>query len=201
MARVLLTAFEPFGGFAENSSRLCLRAVEQNPPLGVELVTRLYPVDFDIVRGRLFEDLSAGYTAALHLGQAGRKPHIELEAFAINAGGYPGEDAADFRVLEPAGPAAYRCPLPLPHWAARLRAEGFPVEVSFHAGTYLCNATSYWSQHWAATSGQPLRSLFVHLPLAEQQGDTAGHVLPLALMSEAIRRIVILMAGEPTALA
>lgn len=196
MARVLLTAFEPFGSFAENSSLLCLRAVEQNPPPGAELVTRLYPVDFDIVRGRLFEDLAEGFAAALHLGQAGRNPNIELEAFGINAGGYPGEDATDFRVLEPQGPAAYRSQLPLPQWAAMLRAEGFPVEVSFHAGTYLCNATSYWSQHWAATTGQPLRSLFVHLPLAVEQADANGYALPLEMMAEAVRRIACLLAGE-----
>lgn len=199
MARVLLTAFEPFGRFAENSSRLCLKAVEQNPPPGVELVTRLYPVDFAIVRARLFEDLDQGFTASLHLGQAGRNPSIELEAFAVNAGGYPGEDAGDFRVLEPLGPAAYRCPLPLPQWAAGLRAAGFPVEVSFHAGTYLCNATSYWSQHWAANTGQPLRSLFVHLPLAAEQAEAGGHALPMATMAAAVRQIVSLLVGDSPA--
>lgn len=209
MPRVLLTAFEPFGTYAENSSRLCLRAVQDDPPPGLELTTRLYPVEFDSVRALLARDLEHDFAASLHLGQAGRSRSVELEAFAINAGGYPGQDAAEFHLLELQGPAAYRSPLPLPHWAARLQSEGFPVAISFHAGTYLCNATSYWAQHWCATRGRPIRSLFVHLPLAVEQADAAaaaapnlegsqGQALPLATMAAAVRRILILLAAEST---
>ena len=196
MPRVLLTAFEPFGPYAENSSLLCLKAVEESPPQGIELSTRRYPVDFHSVRTLLARDLEEGITASLHLGQAGGNRSVALEAFAINAGGYPGEDAGDFLVLESQGPAAYRSPLPLPQWAQSLRARGLPVEVSFHAGTYLCNATAYWAQHWWAMQGVAARSLFVHLPLAAEQADATGalHTLPLATMVAAVRAILALLA-------
>jgi pyroglutamyl-peptidase len=172
MPRILLTAFEPFSRFAENSSRLCLYALERDPPPGIELVTRVYPVAFDPVRQALEQDLASGVAASLHLGQSGRGDRVSLEMFSLNVGAELQQDALEHRTLEPLGPAAYRSPLPLAQWAAELQAQGLPVEVSHHAGTYLCNATSYWAHHWNQRQERAIRSLFVHVPLAIEQGET-----------------------------
>jgi pyroglutamyl-peptidase len=50
-----------------------------------------------------------------------------------------------------------------------LREDGIPAQVSYHAGTYLCNGVLYLSQHIAAENRLKTRSTFIHLPLASSQ--------------------------------
>ena len=59
MARVLVTAFEPFDGWKANSSWLTLVELTKELPPGPALTTRLYPVDFAALQQRLSEDLCA----------------------------------------------------------------------------------------------------------------------------------------------
>jgi pyroglutamyl-peptidase len=59
--------------------------------------------------------------------------------------------------------------LPLAAWSAKIRAAGIPCEVSYHAGTYLCNALLYLTHHIASRQRLKARTTFIHLPLAPQQ--------------------------------
>ncbi len=192
MTRILVTAFEPFWRYAENSSRLCLRELERDPPQGIELVPRIYPVEFAAVRAALERDLAENYAASLHLGQSNRGHRIDLEMFALNIGSEINQDAMEHRLLEPLGPAAYRSSLPLAAWSAMLRADGLPVEVSHHAGAYLCNAASYWAHHLNQQQGRSPRSLFVHVPLAAEQGESPS--LPLDTIVASVRGVLQLLA-------
>ena len=171
-------------------------------PADIKLTTRLYPVDFTEVRQRLESDLTARYDFALHLGQAPGAARIRLEQIAVNVAGHPEQPADEYGSLEPNGPVAYRSDLPLGTWAAGLRSKGIPVEVSHHAGTFLCNATLYWSHFLIERMGLPTQPMFVHLPLdtsqtlASQQGWPA---MPAALTSLAVQALLAEMAmcGEP----
>ncbi|MFM9117423.1 MAG: pyroglutamyl-peptidase I, partial [Planctomycetota bacterium] len=103
----------------------------------------------------------------------------------------------EFQPLDPAGPVAYRSDLPLVDWAHRLRAVGIPTTVSYHAGTYLCNAVLYWALHLANKWQLPTRSTFVHLPLATSQvvndrRDTPS--LPSEIAATALREILASIA-------
>jgi pyroglutamyl-peptidase len=169
MLRVLITAFEPFDRWSENSSWLALLELTRELPDSPKVVTRRYPVDFVKAKERLSEDLAANYDFALHLGQSSQIGRIELEAIGLNVGGEPGQPPDEFQSLVTGGPAAYRTPLPLDRWAALLREDGIPAQVSYHAGTYLCNALLYLSQHIAAQKRLKTRSTFIHLPLAPSQ--------------------------------
>ena len=80
-------------------------------------------------------------------------------------------------------------------WAETLREAKIPARVSYHAGTYLCNATLYWSHYLAEKLGLTTRTTFVHLPLdvsqvAQGSKDTAS--LPAETSAQALR----LMLGE-----
>ena len=66
-------------------------------------------------------------------------------------------------------PVAYRSQLPLNSWAAKLRSAGIPCQVSYHAGTFLCNATMFLTHHEIAKQRLDTRATFVHLPLTCQQ--------------------------------
>jgi pyroglutamyl-peptidase len=178
MPTVLLTAFEPYGPWPTNSSWLCLKELTRELPSTPALTTRLYPVDFAKVRERLAADLDAGFDFALHLGQDPGATHVQLEMFGLNIGGERADSAEAMRPLEQDGPAAYRSALPLPLWAAKLQQAGIPARVSFHAGTYLCNATLYWTHYLCERMGQPPRAAFIHLPLETSQAAAEARALP-----------------------
>jgi pyroglutamyl-peptidase len=200
--RVLLTAFEPYGSWPDNSSLRCLaeltRSLEREPLAGLSLATRIYPVDFPQVRLRLAEDLAVGIDVAIHLGQSPGATAILLEEVAVNLGSTPGE--ASCRPLEGDAPLAYRSDLPLDDWAARLRQAGIPARVSYHAGTYLCNAALFWSLHLSAKNGWPTRSVFVHLPFDLPQAIAQPKdvpALPSAVTAVAVRCLLEWLGEAP----
>lgn len=195
MTRILLTAFCPFGTWHANSAQLCVKALPPSVFCVAELVTRIYDVDFPSARRELAEDLAAGYDFALHLGQAAGRTAVNLEAIALNVGWSCRAQGGIDSVLEADGPVAYRTELPLGDWVARLQSAGVPAEVSFHAGTYVCNATYYWSRYLADSLRLPTRPLFVHLPLDESQA-VGPHVEMPSLPAETSARGVALIVEQ-----
>jgi pyroglutamyl-peptidase len=190
---VLVTAFEPYDRWQTNASWDALIALTRDLPTSPRVVTRRYPVDFAKTRGKLIEDLAANYDYTIHLGQAPGSSRIHLEAVALNVAGEAAQSPDDFQPLVPGGPAAYRTALPLASWAAKIRASGIPANVSYHAGTYLCNAILYLAQHIAAEQGLKTQSAFVHLPLSPEQvledrKETPS--MPTASVAEALRLIL-----------
>ncbi len=195
MSSVLITAFEPYDEFKENSSWLALMALVKDLPTKPKITTRLYPVDFAAVKERLADDLREGYDFAIHTGQAPGRSVVLLEAIGVNIGRTNGRPADDCGVLADDGPVAYRSSLPLARWADMLREADIPARVSYHAGTYLCNATLYWSHYLAEKMSLGTRSTFVHLPLDVTQvahgvQDTAS------LSAETSAQALRLLLGE-----
>jgi pyroglutamyl-peptidase len=102
-----------------------------------------------------------------------------------------------YRALVEDGPVAYRSPLPLGPWASMLRDARIPAEISYHAGTYLCNATLYFSCFLAERMALQTKSAFVHLPLdVSQTAAQAQHLaaLPAGTSAEALKLILSEMA-------
>jgi pyroglutamyl-peptidase len=193
MKSVLITAFEPYDRWKTNASWLALVQLTQDLPKRPKIVTRLYPVDFSTVKQRLTDDLSAGFDYAIHLGQAPSSSRVQLEAIGINVGGSGAQSPDQYRPLSEDGPVAYRSPLPLADWAIKLRGAGIPAQVSYHAGTYLCNATLYWSSYLAERLALKTQAAFIHLPLDISQVVNEPHgapSLPAAISASAIRLIL-----------
>ena len=193
MSRVLLTAFEPYDRWKANASWLALVQVTHDLPGEPEITTRLYPVDFGVMKSRLADDLQGNYDYALHLGQAPGSSRIQLEAIGLNIGGSSSQSPDQYRPLVEDGPVAYRSELPLADWAVKLRRGGIPAQVSFHAGTYLCNATLYWGHHLIEQMNLPTKAAFIHVPLDVSQVVNEPHgmpSLPAAVSAEAVRLIL-----------
>ncbi|MFO0902570.1 MAG: pyroglutamyl-peptidase I [Pirellulales bacterium] len=193
MTTVLVTAFEPYDRWSENASWLALVELTRNLPAAPKLVTRRYPVDFMKARERLEKDLGGDYDFAIHLGQAPGSSMIRLESIALNVGGTSHDNHDALKPLVADGPIAYRTRLPLASWADQIRAAGIPVQVSYHAGTYLCNAVFYLSSHLTQRRGLRTQSVFIHLPLEVAQAvreprETAS--LPAAVSAEALRIVL-----------
>jgi pyroglutamyl-peptidase len=193
MPHVLLTAFEPYDRWKANASWLALVHVTQNLPQFPNITTRLYPVDFLEMKERLAADLSSNFDYALHLGQAPGSSRIQLEAIGLNIGGSSSQSPDQYRMLTDEGPVAYRTGLPLADWAVKLRRANIPAQVSYHAGTYLCNATLYWSHYLVERMSLQTKSAFIHVPLDITQVVNEPHgtaSLPATVSANAVRLIL-----------
>ncbi|MGI9474384.1 MAG: pyroglutamyl-peptidase I [Rubripirellula sp.] len=162
MTRVLITAFEPYDRWPENSSWLALIDLTRWYDGDAEITTRRYPVDLTRMSENLRKDLQANFDFAIHLGQSPGSTLVKLEAVGLNV-------RSDGSPLIQDAPEAYRSPLPLDRCHRALTTAGIPNEISHHAGTYLCNAALYLSQHYTHSFGLRTRSLFVHIPLSPGQ--------------------------------
>lgn len=193
MPTVLITAFEPYDRWSSNSSWSALVELTRDLPSEPKLVTRRYPVDFIAAKERLYNDLNANYDFAIFLGQSPGSARIHLESIAINAGGMSHQLPDEFEPLVPGGPVAYQTSLPLTHWARQLREARIPAQVSYHAGTYLCNAVFYLAQHFITARKLKTKTVFVHLPLTPEQIIDERHdypSLPAATVANALRTML-----------
>lgn len=193
MPKVLLTAFEPYDRWTTNASWLALMQLTRERPSSENVTTRLLPVDFATMKSRLAEELQRGYDIVLHMGQSPGSTRVQLEAIGINVAGHNGQSPDDFTDLSDQGPVAYRSQLPLGAWAAKIREAGIPAQVSYYAGTFLCNATLYWTHHLAEQLKLPLQAAFIHVPLDISQVVEESHPhasMPTEYCAAAVRIIL-----------
>lgn len=182
-ALIVVTGFEPFGGRAENQSWELVRRLRGRP--GVE-VTCL-PVDFRRLGPALGRILRTRPEAILMVGEA-PGPVLRVEQIGLNVAHADRPDNAGWRPRSEAvvsgGPLALRATWDAAAVAGRLHRDGIEASVSFHAGTYACNAALYRALHLARAGspggGGPAIG-FLHVPEAGEAGGPPGRQLVRAL--------------------
>jgi pyroglutamyl-peptidase len=78
-----------------------------------------------------------------------------------------------------------------------LREAGVPAGISYHAGTYLCNATLYLSCYFVEQLALRTRSAFIHVPLDVSQTASQTYPaasLPVSVTAHGLRLILDEMA-------
>ena len=187
MKTLLLTGFEPFGGQAVNTSWEVVKCLPEN--IGdFRIVTLQVPVVFDLAAKTVIEKADeVRPDAILCLGQASGRTAITPEYVAINLrnASIPdnaGKEPHDTPVVE-GGPDAIFAALPVRKLAEAISQAGMPAEVSYSAGTYVCNDLMYDLLHHYQGTG--VKVGFIHVPELEGQkiGDAAGAI------TEAIRAL------------
>lgn len=166
----------------------------QERPKDIDLVTRRYPVELEGLRSNLAKDLKQPFDAVIHLGQAPGISSIKIEAVALNFAGCVEEQGEELPPIVTDGPVAYRSQMPVGRWAKLLREEKIPSFVSYHAGTFLCNATMYLTHHYFQDTSQVPKIGFLHLPLTTDQVakmSNATPSLPVATMAQAVRHVLV----------
>lgn len=155
--RILVTAFEPFGGAETNISRAVMEGIEEE----VEKV--ILPVSFHnapLVLQQAIRDIHPDIL--LMLGQCKDEEQIRLERFAVNMmdskKGDNDGDCPKEEVIVRDAPIAYQTPFAVRALTEKLVAIDLPVRASNSAGLYVCNRVYYE----ALRLGQ--MALFVHIP-------------------------------------
>ena len=203
---ILLTGFEPFGGYKHNPSAEVAEALHRRTVGDVAIYGAILPVHHAraaALVNQLVRDVAP--RAIVHLGLAGGRARLALERVAVNVMDFEIADNAGYRAAgEPCvagGPAAYSSTLPLEAIQEALGAEGVPAYLSSSAGTYLCNQTFYTTRHLLDSRGLRTPAGFIHLPLSPSMVVASGVDQPsmdVPLMIRAIELALRVVAQSMT---
>jgi pyroglutamyl-peptidase len=175
---VLLTAFEPFGGAADNPSMSVVARVAAAWTRPERLHSEVLPVAYERADRRLvelLEEIEPAVVVGVGLAAGRARPSLERLAVNLRDAAIPDNDGAqpvDAPVI-PGGPLAVPTSLPVRASVIRLQAAGHDVELSMTAGTFVCNAVFYRVATWANL--RPARRAgFVHVPLDRLEDSVAA---------------------------
>ena len=176
---LLLTYFGPFPGVPVNPTVALaegsVRALNTARP-DLRVVACELPVSYNGSSTALRTALQDVQPDALiSLGVAVGRDVVSLEQVAINLDSAGIEDNdGDQRCDEPIAPGgqeAYFSSLPVRASFERLHAAGEPVEISYTAGTYVCNHVFYEGQRISRELGLSIPAGFVHVPATCADGE------------------------------
>jgi len=188
MTTVLLTGFEPFGGDAANPSGEAVHLVASRWTGPELLVTAVLPVTFAGAAARLRELIGEHRPdVVIAAGLAGGRTAIGVERVAVNLvdariPDNDGEQPVDVPSV-PDAPAAHFATLPVKEIVGRIAAAGIPVELSYSAGTFVCNHVFFTALESAAS---PARAGFVHVPWSTEHAPANAAALPLRAIADAL---------------
>ena len=171
--KILLTAFEPFGGDTVNPAQVAVRMVP-NEVAGAQIVK----IDVPVVVGKSIETVRRAMEkeqpdAVLCIGQAGGRIGMTPERVAINIDDAripdnEGNQPIDRPIFADGAPA-YFSSLPVKAMVAAIREAGVPASLSNTAGTYVCNHLMYGVLYYIAKFWPNMRGGFMHVPFLHEQ--------------------------------
>ena len=171
--KVLLTAFDPFGGDKVNPALEAVKLVSEKVR-NVE-VTK---VEVPTVFRKSIATVAAAIAkekpdAVLCIGQAGGRFGVTPERVAINVtdARIP-DNEGNQPIDEPIfadGDAAYFSNLPVKAMVQEIRNAGYPSTLSNTAGTYICNHVMYGILYYIQKEFPNVRGGFIHVPYAVSQ--------------------------------
>jgi pyroglutamyl-peptidase len=174
MKKILVTGFQPFGGETMNPAWEAVRRLPDT--IAGASVTK---VEIPVVFGKGPEAVDKAIDEVepdlvLCVGQAGGRceDHAGVCRHQLRRCPHPGQRRQPARGREdsqPDGPDAYFVTLPVKAMVQAMTEAGIPAEVSYTAGTYVCNDVMYSLLHTLATKHPGVRGGFLHVPYATEQ--------------------------------
>lgn len=188
MKKLLITGFDPFGGQKVNPSWECVFAL--NEVIGEFSVEKLQiPTVFEkaFLTVKAKADLIQP-DVIICVGQAGGRKAVTPEMVAINLkdattpdneGNTPKDEKICF-----GGETAYFTTLPIKKMIERVKSENLPCQISYSAGTFVCNETFYrLSKEYYGTQ---VKVGFIHVPFLPSQAQNGEPSMPLEDIVKAI---------------
>lgn len=190
--KLLLTAFEPFGGELVNSTMEILKGLSPR----ADVLRAVLPVTFAGAEAALTALIDGERPdIVLSLGQAGGRDRLTIERVALNlddasipdnAGAMP-QDVP----IRPGGENALFSTLPVKRLVRRVQDAGVPAAISNTAGTFVCNHVLYTALWLGKTSCSELRAGFLHVPYLPEQAAANGK--PGMELSGMIRGVEVIL--------
>ncbi len=162
--KILVSAFEPFGGSDVNSSQQVLKEIEKNSPKNLELYFVFdVPVVFDQAYAYLQPHIKKFKPDVIvALGQAEGRPCVTVESVAYNR--MHGKDNQgvfpEKQKIDPSAKSFFRSTLPVNKVVSAVNNAGEPCEVSLSPGSFVCNRLMFDLLRFESQ----IPSGFVHIP-------------------------------------
>lgn len=193
--KVLITGFETFGEYSENSSWAVAQRVAYCGVEGAEVVAVQLPVSFARA-GAVLRSAIELHTPDLviMLGQSAVADRIKLERVALNM---MDSEKGDNNGIKPDEEPIYEgkesalfTSLPIKRLRSAIEAQGIAVKISNSAGLYVCNRTYY--EALRLCKERAMQAIFVHLPLHEGQTSPQRDKKTMSLgdMCRAVQTII-----------
>ncbi len=163
---ILVTGFKPFLKDSINPSERLANDLRNS----LDIESLILPVEFansfDILKARL---QSKPVDFLIMLGQASGRKNICFEKIGLNWVQSEHPDENKFRPttgkISESAPLALMSKFPIDEIYAKLKAQSLPFEISFSAGTYVCNDLYFRVLNELSLQ----KAVFVHVPLIEEQ--------------------------------
>ena len=171
--KILLAAFDPFGGDTVNPAQKAVEAVSDHIA-GAEIVKIIVPTVFDKSIDTVYEAMKREQPdVTFCIGQAGGRYELTPERVAINLNDAripdnEGKQPLDQKIFED-GENAYFTLLPVKAMVERIRQAGIPASVSYTAGTFVCNHLMYGVLYHISKEFQGMKGGFMHVPFLHEQ--------------------------------
>ncbi len=167
LSKILVTGFKPF--FSEKinpSEKLALELEKTNSNIKSLILPVEYLNSFEILKNEI-QIYKPDHL--MMLGQAAGRKNICLEKIALNWAQSEQSDEAGFLVkpgsILQGQPLALMSKFPIEKIYFELQKQQQPAEVSFSAGTFVCNDLYYRT----LSNFENLKSVFIHVPLLPEQ--------------------------------
>ena len=195
MRKILITGFEPFGSYAENSSWEAAKKVASFGVFNADIATECLPMSFVRAPMALREAIDRHTPdVVIMLGQSATADRIKLERVALNMmdsvkGDNDGAKPDEEPIYEGEERALFTS-LPIKHLRSAIEAQGIAVKISNSAGLYVCNRVYY--EALRLCKERAMQAIFIHLPLYEEQTSfkTDNKTMPLGDMCRAVQTII-----------
>ena len=197
--KLLLTAFDPFGGDAINPALEAVKLVADK--IGrfdiVKLeVPTVFRKSIDTVAKAIEEEKP---DVVLCIGQAGGRFEITPERVAINVDDArikdnEGNQPIDTKIFED-GENAYFTTLPIKAMVEAIREANLPAAVSNTAGTFVCNHLMYGVLYTLAKKYPHIKGGFTHVPFIPAQVARRTPVAPYMALEDIKRGLEAAIAA------
>ena len=197
--KLLLTAFDPFGGDAINPALEAVKLVADK--IGrfdiVKLdVPTVFRKSIDTVAKAIEEEKP---DVVLCIGQAGGRFEITPERVAINVDDArikdnEGNQPIDIKIFED-GENAYFTTLPIKAMVEAIREANLPAAVSNTAGTFVCNHLMYGVLYTLAKKYPHIKGGFTHVPFIPAQVARRTPVAPYMALEDIKRGLEAAIAA------
>ena len=186
MVKILVTAFEPFGGESVNPAH---EAIKQLPDeiTGAEIIKKEIPTVFIKAFSALEDTIEIEKPdIVICVGQAGGRFEIAVERVAINVDDAripdnAGNQPVDQPIFED-GENAYFAKLPIKVMVKEIQKYGIPASVSNSAGTFVCNHLMYGLLYLIDRKYPNLYGGFIHIPFIPEQVVNKKNMPSMALL-------------------
>lgn len=171
--KILVTGFDPFGGEKTNPAYEAVKLLPDEI-LGSEIIKLEIPTVFSKSPVVVEEAIKKhNPDVILNIGQAGGRSSISVEKVAINfvearIPDNEGEQPIDGQIQKD-GESAYFATIPVKGIVKNIRDHGIPANISYTAGTYVCNSIMYEVLYMTMKRYKNIRAGFIHVPFSTEQ--------------------------------